>query len=171
MPQEQTKDLCKLTRDKLSEASRMLEDFLDYVHLPKLMEESEQGKSQERFLKEYLSDLRRLSVTCEQGYEKVSLVLRRAKFNEDFAEKVLNEVVHTCIYNFYYPKNEVYEEDGRYSYTNHDAIQFREEPPQSLKTITFQLSKLFEVLRDELEYYETDYITRIRMQTKRIGSS
>ncbi|SDX50972.1 Protein of unknown function [Marininema mesophilum] len=168
MPQEQTKDLCKLTRDKLSEASQLLVDFLDHIHLPKLIEESEQGENQERFLKEFLSDLRRLSVTCEQGYEKVSLVLRRVKFNEDFAEKVLNEIVRTCIYNFYYPKNEVYEEDGRYSYTNRDTIQFREEPPPSLKAITLNLSKLFEVLRDELEYYEMDYITRARMK---VGTS
>ncbi|MFC4077045.1 DUF3907 family protein [Salinithrix halophila] len=171
MPHEQTKDLCKLTRNKLSETNQVLEEFLNSTNIQNLLEEGENGEGQKQYLKDYLSDLRRLLVSCEQGYEKVSLVLRRAKFNEDFAERVLNEIVHTCIHNFYYPKNEVYEEDGRYSYTNHDAIQFRQEPPDSLKKITFSLSKHFEVLRDELEYYETDYITRIRMQKPRISTT
>lgn len=167
MPAEQTKDLCKLTRERLKEVNRMLEEFLNYNHVPKLLEESSREEGMEQYVKEYLSDLRHLLVSCEIGYEKVSLVLRRARFNEEFAEKVLHEVVHVCIYNFYYPKNEVYEEDGRYSYTHHDAIQFRKPPADSLRKLTISLSKIFEELRDELEYYETDYETRMRMQKPR----
>lgn len=164
MPAEQTKQLCILTREKLKEAKDQLEQFLNYHCVPQLMEGQLEQPELERYVRDFLGDLRHLSVACELGYEKVSLVLRRAKFNHDFAEKVLNEIVHTCVYNFYYPRNEVYEEDGRYSYTAHDAIQFRQTPPEPLRQITVNLSKIFETLRDELEYYETDYITRIRMQ-------
>lgn len=164
MPTEQTKQLCILTREKLREAKEQLEKFLNYHSVPQLLDPQTDRQEAEKYICEFLGDLRHLSVACELGYEKVSLVLRRAKFNHDFAEKVLSEIVHSCVYNFYYPRNEVYEEDGRYSYTNHDAIKFRQEPPEALRQITISLSKIFETLRDELEYYETDYITRIRMQ-------
>jgi hypothetical protein len=165
MPAEQIKDLCKLTRDRLKVVNEHLEGFLNGYHIPKLLEESDvRDEETETYLKEYVSDLRHLLVACEIGYEKVSLVLRRAKFNPAFAEKVLHEVVHVCIYNFYYPRNEVYEEDGRYCYTAQDAIRFRQQPPESLRKLTLSLSKVFEELRDELEYYETDYETRMRMQ-------
>ncbi|PTX55165.1 uncharacterized protein DUF3907 [Melghirimyces profundicolus] len=164
MPQEQTKELCERTRGHLRDANRLLNDFLDQHNLRTLTSEESERSGNENFLREFLADLRRLAVFCDLGYEKVSLVLRRAKFNEEFAAKVLNEVFRSCVNNFYCPRNEVYEEDGRYSYTNRDAFRFREEPPESLKELTFRLSRIFEKLRDELEYYETDPITRLRMQ-------
>ncbi|OYD09024.1 DUF3907 family protein [Paludifilum halophilum] len=168
MPAEQTKELCQLTRDKLSEVHGLVEHFLNHTDIRKLVEESPEGKDAEDYLKEFLSDLRYLLVSCELGYEKVSLVLRRATFSEDFAERVLNEVVHTCIHNFYYPRNEVYEEDSRYSYTNHDPIRFRRRPPESMKKVTFTLSKIFEILRDELDYYETDTMNRVQMKKQHL---
>ena len=164
VPAEQTKQLCRMAKDRLKEAIRLLEDFLNYTHIPRLMEETPEGKGgMEEYYREYLSDLRVLLVSCQMAYEKVSLVLRRATFKREFAEKVLSEIVHGCIYNFYYPRNEVYEEDGRYCYTQQDAIKFRRQPAESLRKLTIDLSRIFETLRDELDYYETDYITRIRM--------
>jgi hypothetical protein len=166
MPVEQTKQLCIFVRDQLKEAKEKLDHFLNYVSIPQMLDEKDREGELVTYVCEFLRDLRRLSVACEIGYEKVSLVLRRAKFNHEFAEKVLSEIVHSCIYAFYYPKHEVYEEDGRYSYTNQDAIKFRQTPPEPLREITIQLSKIFEALRDELDYYETDYITRIRLQSR-----
>jgi hypothetical protein len=166
MPAEQTRQLCVFVKDKLKEAKEELNHFLNYTHVPMLLGEKENDSAQEAYICEYLQDLRHLSVACELGYEKVSLVLRRAKFNHEFAEKVLSEIVHSCIYAFYYPKHEVYEEDGRYTYTQMDAIKFRQTPPEALRKITVSLSKIFEALRDELDYYETDYITRIRLQSR-----
>ncbi|MBO2533241.1 Protein of unknown function [Planifilum fulgidum] len=165
MPAEQTKQLCRLAKDRLKEAIRLLEDFLNYTHIPRLMEETPESEKEgmEEYYREYLSDLRVLLVSCQVAYEKVSLVLRRATFKREFAEKVLSEIVHGCIYNFYYPRNEVYEEDGRYCYTQQEAIKFRRQPAESLRKLTIDLSRIFEILRDELDYYETDYITRLRM--------
>lgn len=161
MPAEQTKQLCVLTREKLKSAKEQLEDFLNYYSVHQLKEGKSLHPEQEKYICEFLSDLRHLVVVCELGYEKVSLVLRRATFSEDFADKVLGEIVHSCVYGFYYPRNEVYEEDGRYSYTAQDAIRFREATPEVLQQLVFSLSKIFEHLRDELEYYETDYFTRV----------
>lgn len=164
MPAEQTKQLCVMTREKLRDAKEQLEDFLNYNSVHQLIEGQSSNPDTEKYICEFLSDLRHLVVVCELGYEKVSLVLRRATFSEEFADKVLGEIVHSCVYGFYYPRNEVYEEDGRYSYTAQDAIQFRENTPSGLQQLVFSLSKIFEYLRDELEYYETDYFTRVRFQ-------
>ncbi|MBA4601484.1 DUF3907 family protein [Thermoactinomyces mirandus] len=166
MPSEQTKQLCKLTKDQLRDIRDELDHFLSYISIPQLLKNEQDQAEKVEYVREFLRDLRHLSVACEIGYEKVSLVLRRARFKPEFAEKVLSEIVHSCIYSFYYPKHEVYEEDGRYSYTNQDAIKFRHSPPEPLRKLTISLSKKFEVLRDELDYYETDYFTRLRMRVK-----
>lgn len=166
MPSEQTKQLCKLTKDQLRDIKEELDNFLSYVSIPQLLEDEQVLEEKVEYVREFLRDLRHLSVACEISYEKISLVLRRARFKHEFAEKVLSEIVHSCIYSFYYPKHEVYEEDGRYSYTNQDAIKFRQSPPEPLRKLTVSLSKKFEVLRDELDYYETDYFTRLRMRVK-----
>ncbi len=166
MPSEQTKQLCKLTKDQLQDIKDELDYFLSYVSIPQLLKDEQVSEEKVEYVREFLRDLRHLSVACEIGYEKISLVLRRARFKHGFAEKVLSEIVHSCIYSFYYPIHEVYEEDGRYSYTSQDAIQFRQTPPEPLQKLTLSLSKKFEVLRDELDYYETDYFTRLRMRVK-----
>lgn len=167
MPKEQTKQLCLLVKDQLKEAKGQLDEFLSVTSIPELTKGEETvSEEQTEYLREFLRDLRYLSVACEIGYEKISLVLRRAHFNGEYAEKVLSEIVHSCVYSFYYPKHEVYEEDGRYTYTGQDAIKFRRTPPEPLRRLTISLSRIFETLRDELDYYETDYVTRIRMQSR-----
>ncbi|MBD1370913.1 DUF3907 family protein [Hazenella sp. IB182357] len=149
----------------MKKINTLLENFLNEYSVKHILDHSVDGDcNNEAYIRQFLSDLRHLSVACELGYERVSLVLRRAHFNPEFADKVLSEIMHTSIYKFYYPKNEVYEEDGRYSYTSFDAIKFRETPPKPLRELIIQLSKIFEVLRDELDYYETDYITRTTMR-------
>ncbi|MDR6227416.1 DUF3907 family protein [Desmospora profundinema] len=171
MSVEQTKDRCRLIRDKLRNVNQLLEDYLNHTHLGILLDEEPGGEEQEMYLKEFLSDLRHLSVSCELRYEKVSLLLRRAHFNEESAERILKEMVHTSIHHFFYPKNEVYEEDSRCSYTNRDPIQFRGNPPSSLKRLVIRLSAIFVELREELECYEQDTHTRIQWQGARLSTS
>jgi hypothetical protein len=36
-----------------------------------------------------------------------------------------------------------------------------------LQQLTLSLSRVFEQMRDDLQYYETDYITKKRMQKER----
>ena len=119
----------------------------------------------EPYYRNYLSDLRHLIVNSETAYERLGITLSRSKFNKEFAEENLYLVYHTCVNLFFYPKGEVYEEDGRNSYTGRDAILFHKQVIPELRKLTLDLSKTFEYLRDELQYYETDYVTMKKMRS------
>ncbi|ATO50757.1 DUF3907 family protein [Brevibacillus laterosporus] len=164
MSDAHVKQLCEDTFMRLKKVSIEVERFLNQTTLADLVERSGDAQEYEAYYGSYLSDLRRLLVYAENAYEKLGICLRRARFNEEFAEEALYQVYHTCVINFYYPKGEVYDEDGRYSYTGQDCIIFRKEVTPDLETLTLGLSRIFEPLRDELQYYETDYITKKRMQ-------
>ncbi|MNI89842.1 hypothetical protein D3C73_1472970 [compost metagenome] len=110
--------------------------------------------------------MRHLLVFSEMSYEKLGVALRRANFDEDFAQKALYNVYHYGVNNFFYPKNESYSEDGRYAYTGQDAIRFRKKPVQAARSIVLDITKVYEDLRDELTYYENDYLTEKRMQNQ-----
>lgn len=160
------KNLCETTRTKLSEAIAKMEGFLNERSLQQL--NTDNDAAMDDFYKGYLSDTRHLLVFSEVSYEKLGVALRRPNFNVEYAEKVLYEVYHSCVNSFFYPKNECYSEDGRYAYTGQDAIRFRKKPSREVRDLTIELSKIFETLRDELAYYETDYITQKRMQGEKV---
>ncbi|NOU95443.1 DUF3907 family protein [Paenibacillus sp. LMG 31456] len=160
------KNVCETTKTKLNEAIVKMEKFLNEHSLLQL--NTEVDAAMEDFYKGYLSDTRHLLVFSEVAYEKLGVSLRRPTFNVEYAEKVLYEVYHSCVNNFFYPKNECYSEDGRYAYTGQDAIRFRKKPVREARDLTIELSKIFETLREELAYYETDYITQKRMQGERV---
>ncbi|MCS7463449.1 YpuI family protein [Paenibacillus doosanensis] len=160
------KNVCETTKSKLSDAIAKMETFLNEHSLQQL--NSEMDSTMEEFYKGYLSDIRHLLVFSEVAYEKLGVSLRRPTFNVEYAEKVLYEVYHSCVNNFFYPKNECYSEDGRYAYTGQDAIRFRKKPTRAVRDLTIELSKIFETLREDLAYYETDYITQKRMQGERV---
>jgi len=160
------KGLCETTRAKLQEAIVKMEQFLNQHSLPQLVIEND--PSMEEFYRGYLSDTRHLLVFCEVAYEKLGIALRRPQFNEEYSEKVLYDVYHSCVNRFFYPKHECYSEDGRYAYTGQDAIRFRKKPIREVRDLTIELSKMFEEIREDLSYYETDYITQRRMQGDRV---
>ncbi|CAM2830039.1 YpuI family protein [Paenibacillus sediminis] len=154
--------LCETSREKLKSAIETLEVFLNQYSLPQLL--TEQDEETERFYKGFLSDLRHLLVFSEVSYEKLGIALRRASFDVDFAEKALYHLYHHSVNNFFYPKNECYSEDGRYAYTGQDAIRFRKKPVRAARDVIMDITKVFEELRDDLTYYESDYLTQRRMQ-------
>ncbi|CAG7605930.1 hypothetical protein PAESOLCIP111_00862 [Paenibacillus solanacearum] len=160
------KNVCETTRTKLSEAIEKMETFLNGHALQQL--NTDNDEAMEEFYKGFLTDTRHLLVFCEVAYEKLGVALRRPNFNVDYSEKVLYEVYHNCVNSFFYPKNECYSEDGRYAYTGQDAIRFRKKPVRVVRDLTIELSKVFETLREDLAYYETDYITQKRMQGERV---
>jgi hypothetical protein len=160
------KNVCETTKTKLKEAIVKMEAFLNDHSLQGLSTESD--PEMQEFYKGYLSDTRHLLVFSEVAYEKLGVSLRRPTFNVEYAEKVLYEVYHTSVNHFFYPKHECYSEDGRYAYTGQDAIRFRKKPVREVRDLTIELSKIFETLREELAYYETDYITQKRMQGERV---
>lgn len=160
------KNLCESSRTKLKVAIAKMELFLNNCSLANL--NAENDDAMDEFYRGYLSDTRHLLVFSEVAYEKLGVSLRRPTFNTEFAEKALYEVYHSCVNSFFYPRNECYSEDGRYAYTGQDAIRFRKKPTREVRDLTIELSKVFEELREDLSYYETDYITQKRMQGERI---
>lgn len=166
MVMNQVKPLCETTRNKLKEAIAKAELFLNSHSLDRL--DPAQDEAMEEFYRGFLSDLRHLLVFSEVAYEKLGISLRRPSFNVDYAQKVLYDVYHNCVNTFFYPKNECYSEDGRYAYTGQDAIRFRKMPAREARDITLELSKIFEELREDLTYYETDYVTHRRMHGEKV---
>lgn len=156
--------LCESTRDKLKVVIDKMELFLNEHALPQLVNEEDEEIVQ--FYRGFLSDLRHLLVFSEMSYEKLGVALRRATFDESFAKKALYNVYHYGVNNFFYPKNESYSEDGRYAYTGQDAIRFRKKPVRPARDIILEITKAYEELRDDLIYYENDYLTEKRMQNQ-----
>lgn len=166
MPSTNIKQLSESTRDKLKSAIEVLEPFLNNYSLVQLVSE-EKKEDEEQFYKGFLADLRHLLVYTEVSYEKLGVILRRPNFDEDFAERALYEVYHNCVNAFFYPKNECYSEDGRYAYTGQDAIRFRFKPKREARNAVMNITTFYEELRDELSYYESDYMTKKRMLSRK----
>ncbi|WNS43793.1 YpuI family protein [Paenibacillus sp. MMS20-IR301] len=156
--------LCESTRDKLKSVIGKMELFLNEHALPQLVTEGDEETL--HFYQGFLSDLRHLLVFSEMSSEKLGVALRRANFDEAFAQKALYNVYHFGVNNFFYPKNESYSEDGRYAYTGQDAIRFRKKPVRPARDIIMEITKVYEELRDDLSYYENDYLTEKRMQNQ-----
>lgn len=162
MPQANNiRPLCEVTRQKLNSAKGKLEVFLNYFSLTPFTEEDDETRL---FYAGFLSDLRHLLVFSEVCCEKLGIALRRGTFDEEAAEKVLYQVYHDCVNTFFYPKSECYAEDGRYAYTGQDAIRFRKKPVRPVRDIILEITGIFEELRDELAYYESDYLTQLRLK-------
>ncbi|RED65738.1 YpuI family protein [Cohnella lupini] len=164
MPVTNIKALSESSRDKLKAAIDPIEQFLNHNALGQLV--SEDNPDSPIFYSGLLSDLRHLLVFSEVAYEKLGAVLRRPNFDNELAERALYEVYHNGVNSFFYPKNECYSEDGRYAYTGQDAIRFRAKPVRSARDVILSISRIYEELRDDLSYYESDYLTHRRMQSQ-----
>ncbi len=164
MPVTNIKALSESSRDKLKAAIDPIEQFLNHNALGQLAQED--NPDSQNFYGGLLSDLRHLLVFSEVAYEKLGAVLRRPNFDNDLAERALYDVYHNGVNSFFYPKNECYSEDGRYAYTGQDAIRFRVKPVRSARDVILSISRIYEELRDDLSYYESDYLTHRRMQSQ-----
>lgn len=164
MPAANIKALAESSRDKLKAAIDPIEHFLNHNALEQLVQDDNADSL--TFYSGLLSDLRHLLVFSEVAYEKLGAVLRRPNFDNDLAERALYDVYHNGVNSFFYPKNECYSEDGRYAYTGQDAIRFRVKPVRSARDVILSISRIYEELRDDLSYYESDYLTLRRMQSQ-----
>lgn len=162
----QVKSLCETTRVHLKQAIDRLELFLNNKRLSDLHQDKD--ADMEEFYRGFLSDLRHLLVFCEVYFEKLGVNLRRPVFNEEQAEKVLYETYHQCVNRFFYPSHECYSEEGRYAYTGQDSIRFRRKPFRVARDIVMELSVTFEQLREELAYYENEYVNQRRLQGEKV---
>ncbi|WP_027407647.1 YpuI family protein [Anoxybacteroides tepidamans] len=126
---------------------------------------AEQDDVDQTYAEQLLSNLRRLVVYCEEGLEACRIVLGDEPFRKAAAEKALYRVYHSCIAEFFAPKNDAWYEDSRSAYTGRNSIKFRQTPPPSLQALIASVEGSFQAMREELEFYETDYRTKM-MQSK-----
>ncbi|UII54694.1 YpuI family protein [Cytobacillus spongiae] len=139
-----------------------LEDFLNKTTLAALMNEKQ---GDEEYYKAILSHMRKLLVYCEEGLDACHVILQGVSFQKGAAEKTLYRIYHQCIEEFFSPKNDAWFENSRSAYTGKNAIKLKSEVPDSLVRLFKGLEGDFQRIREELEYYETDYRTKMT-QTK-----
>jgi hypothetical protein len=134
------------------------ETFLNKTTLSGLVEEKE-GDSD--YYKSILSNIRKLLVFCEEGFDACQVIVKNEPFAKAVAEKILYRIYHQCIEEFFAPKSDAWFEDSRSAYTGKNSIKFRQDTPDSVKSIFKNLEGTFQEIREELEYYVTDYQTKM----------
>ncbi|MGM9927679.1 MAG: YpuI family protein [Bacillus sp. (in: firmicutes)] len=158
-----------IIKTQLEEVNKFLESTMNelehYVNNNTLASMQAEQAGDERYYKSLLSNLRRLEVYSAEGYEACRIILSNESFHKGAAEKTLYRIYHQCVNEFFSPKNDAWYEDSRSAYTGKNSIKFHQEVPQSLAGLIKSLEGGFQRLREDLEYYETDYRTKM-LQSK-----
>jgi hypothetical protein len=135
-----------------------LEAFLNETSISRM---EQQLSGDEKYYKLILSNLRKLIVYCEESLDACSVILQSEPFQKATAEKTLYRIFHQCIEEFFSPKNDAWFEDSRSAYTGRNSIKFYKMVPESVQNLVKGLEGEFQRVREELEYYETDYRTKM----------
>ncbi|MCM3692898.1 YpuI family protein [Neobacillus niacini] len=135
-----------------------LENYLNETTLSRM---NQQLSGDLDYYKIVLSNLRKLLVYCEEGLDACSVILLSEPFQKATAEKTLYRIFHQCIEEFFSPKNDAWFEDSRSAYTGRNSIKFYKSVPESVQELVKGLEGEFQRVREELEYYETDYRTKM----------
>ncbi|MEH7252324.1 YpuI family protein [Neobacillus niacini] len=142
----------------LTSSISTFENFLNETTISQM---EQQLSGDEAYYKLILSNLRKLLVYCEEGLDACSVILLSEPFQKATAEKTLYRIFHQCIEEFFSPKNDAWFEDSRSAYTGKNSIKFFKHVPESVQTLFQGLEGEFQRVREELEYYETDYRTKM----------
>ncbi|MBD8070310.1 YpuI family protein [Bacillus sp. PS06] len=146
----------------LNNAVTSITNYLNQTTIDSVMSEVDGDKA---YFESLLSNIRRLVVYCEEGLDACQVVLSNEPFRKGAAEKTLYKIYHQCIDEFFAPKNDSWYEDSRAAYTGKNALTFRQTPPPSIEKLLSSLEGNFQSIREELEFYETDYRTKM-LQSK-----
>ncbi len=139
-----------------------IEEFLNNSTIDTLVREKQGDRA---YYEGLFSNIRRLLVYCEEGLDACMTVMQNELFLKGVAEKTLYKVYHYCIEEFFNPRYDLWYEDSRSAYTGRSSIKFRQEAPNSIVQLLNNMEDDFHSIREELEYYETDYRTKM-MQSK-----
>lgn len=162
MGNDLVKQQLQFTMENMKDISKEIRAFLNGIRLVDLMaEKPETSKADFELI---LDQFRRLLVFFEEGRESGNLLLRSENFRKGAAEKTLYWIFHQCVEEFFQPHYDVWYEDSRAAYTGKNAIRFRNEVPDSIKTMVKNIEGPLQAVREELEYYETDYRTKIKQR-------
>lgn len=162
MGNDLVKQQLQFTMDKMEEASKHLRSFLNEATLSNLIAEGSETSEEDFQL--ILDQFRRLLVFFEEGRESGNLLLRSENFRKSAAEKTLFWIFHQCVEEFFQPHYDIWFEDSRAAYTGKNAIRFRSEVPKKIKEIIKVIEGPLQEVREELDYYETDYRTKVKQR-------
>ncbi len=148
-----------LAFETLTNISNIVSKFLNDSTVANL--KAEKPEEKEGYYVELFASLRRINVFCDEGKTSCEIILNGNSFRKAAAEKTLFWIYHNCVEEFFNPRFENWYEDSRAAYTGKNAIKFVQEVPQSLKDMIASIEGPFQTIREELEYYETDYQTKV----------
>ncbi|MBM7701673.1 DUF3907 family protein [Metabacillus iocasae] len=153
------KSQLELVEQKLLISKESLNAFLNNTTITSLQHEQKEDLETYKLL---LSSLRRLAVFCEEGLDACHVITHTEPFRKAAAEKTLYRIYHQCIEEFFNPKHDLWFEDSRSAYTGRNSIKYRFVPPTSISKLMVSLESDFQLMREELQFYETDYITKMK---------
>ncbi|WP_066060845.1 DUF3907 family protein [Neobacillus soli] len=145
-------------KDFLGRSISILEGFLNETTISQLNLENDEERLYNKLI---FSNFRKLIVYSEESFEVCSVILQSTSFQKAAAEKTLYKIYHQCIEEFFSPKNDAWFEDSRAAYTGRNAIKFYRNVPESVVKLVKGLEGEFQRIREELEFYETDYRTKM----------
>lgn len=145
-------------KEFLNKSIATLENFLNETTLSQMNVENEEDRQYNKLI---FSSLRKLNVYSEESLEACSIILQSEPFQKAAAEKTLYKIYHQCIEEFFSPKNDAWYEDSRSAYTGRNSIKFYRSVSESIVQLVKSLEGDFQRVREELEYYETDYRTKM----------
>lgn len=148
-----------LAYETLTKISNTVSEFLNETTVTNL--KAEQAEEKEGYYSDLLVSLRRINVFCDEGKSSCEVILNGNTFRRAAAEKTLFWIYHNCVEEFFNPRIENWYEDSRAAYTGKNAIKFAYNVPMSLKEMVASIEGPFQTIREELEYYETDYQTKV----------
>jgi hypothetical protein len=148
----------KDVKEFLSNTKMAFENYLNETTVSQMELDSGSDTSYHKLI---LSNLRKLVVYCEESLETCSVILQSEPFQKAAAEKTLYRIYHQCIEEFFSPKNDAWYEDSRSAYTGKNSIKFYKSVPENLQQLVRGLEGEFQRFREELEFYETDYRTKM----------
>lgn len=154
-----------MVKAQLEDVKNFLANTIDelekYLNATTLADIVNNRQIDEDYYKLLLSNIRKLLVYSEEGLDSCKIILQSEAFPKAAAEKTLYRIYHQCIEEFFSPKTDVWFEDSRSAYTGKNSIKVRKEVPSSLIQLLGGLEGEFQRVREELQYYETDYRTKM----------
>ncbi|MGG3937881.1 YpuI family protein [Anoxybacillus kestanbolensis] len=141
--------------------SRIVEQITRYLNETTIEQMQAECAGDRHYYEGVLSDLRRLAVYGEEGIDACRIVLQEEPFRKAAAEQALYKIYHSCVAEFFTPKRDLWYEDSRSAYTGRHSIKLRQPAPPSLQQLLHAIEADFQTMREELEFYETDYRTKV----------
>jgi hypothetical protein len=142
----------------LNKTTLKIEDFLNEATISQLNLENDEDRTYNKLI---FANLRKLVVYSEESFDVCSVILQSNPFQKAAAEKTLYKIYHQCIEEFFSPKNDAWYEDSRSAYTGRNSIKFYRNVSEGVVQLVKSLEGEFQRTREELEFYETDYRTKM----------